>query len=168
MRPPRPDIAVPPLPPGIDWIGEPIESIERSLAKAPALVHFLDFAQLNSMRSLPYVRAWRERYEDEGLIVIGVHSPRFPFTRDPAAVAEALERAEVSWPVALDPDFRIWRSYEPHGWPALFLWGRGGVLRWYHLGEGSYHETENEIREALAAGRERDWPEPVEPLRATD
>jgi hypothetical protein len=168
MRPPRPDIAVPPLPSGTDWIGEPVESIERLLAGQPALVHFLDFAQLNSMRSLPYIRAWRERYEDDGLAVIGVHSPRFPFTRDRGAVADAMAREEVGWPVALDPDFTIWRAYEPHGWPALFLWGRGGVLRWYHLGEGEYGETEEAIRQQLAAGEEREWPAPLEPLRASD
>jgi hypothetical protein len=65
--------------------------------------------------------------------------------------------------------FAVWRMYEPHGWPALFLWGRGGALRWYHLGEGDYAGTEEAIREALEeAGARRDWPPTVEPLRPSD
>jgi hypothetical protein len=160
---------VPPLPPAIEWIGKPIGSIEPLLAQRPALVHFFDFAQLNSARTLPYLRAWHERYTDAGLAVLGVHSPRFPFTRSAESVAEALPRLEIEWPVAIDAEMTIWRSYEPHGWPAVFLWGKGGALRWYQLGEGEYAATEEAIRDALAdAGAERDWPPPLEPLRATD
>jgi hypothetical protein len=169
LRPPRPDIAAPPIPPDTDWIGEP-PRFERALAAAPALVHFFDFAQLNSVRALPYLVAWRERYRDSGLTVLGVHSPRFPFTRPPEAVADALPGLGIEWPVALDPEMRIWRDYEPHGWPALFLWGRGGALRWYHLGEGEYRATEEAIREALrdAAPNSHAWPPPLEPLRPSD
>jgi hypothetical protein len=101
--------------------------------------------------------------------VLGVHSPRFPFTRAADAVADALPRLGIEWPVALDAEMAIWRDYEPHGWPALFVWGRGGTLRWYHLGEGEYQATEDAIREALEdADVERDWPPLLEPLRATD
>jgi hypothetical protein len=169
LRPPRPDIAAPPFPPDADWIGEP-PRFERALAAGPALVHFFDFAQLNSVRALPYLVAWWERYREAGLTVLGVHSPRYPFTRSADAVAGALPRLRIDWPVALDPGMRIWRDYEPHGWPALFLWGRGGALRWYHLGEGEYLATEEEIREALrnAAPNGPEWPPPLEPLRPTD
>jgi hypothetical protein len=169
LRPPRPDIAIPPLPDGAEWIGEPIESIDRLIATRPALVHFFDFAQLNSVRTLPYLRAWHERYSDEGLAMVGVHSPRFPFTQDYDVVAEAAERLEIGWPVIVDREFGVWRLYEPHGWPALFLWGRGGALRWYHLGEGDYAGTEEAVREALAEGNgDHDWPPPLEPLRPSD
>ena len=158
-----------PFPPDTDWIGEPPQ-FERALAAGPALVHFFDFAQLNSVRALPYLVAWRERYREAGLAVLGVHSPRFPFTRAATAVAEALPRLGVSWPVALDPGMRIWREYEPHGWPALFLWGRGGALRWYHLGEGEYLATEEAIQEALrdATPNGYELPPPLEPLRPSD
>jgi hypothetical protein len=160
---------VPPLPPAIEWIGKPIGSIEALVAERPALVHFFDFAQLNSIRALPYLRAWRQRYAESGLAVLGVHSPRFPFTRSAEAVAEALPRLEIEWPVAVDAEMAIWRSYEPHGWPALFLWGKGGALRWYHLGEGEYLATEEAIREALEdGGADPEWPPPLEPLRASD
>jgi hypothetical protein len=169
LRPPRADIAAPPFPPGTEWVGEP-PRFERALAAGPALVHFFDFAQLNSVRALPYLVAWRERYLEAGLTVLGVHSPRFPFTRSREAVAEALPGLGIGWPTALDPGMRIWREYEPHGWPALFLWGRGGALRWYHLGEGEYQATEEAIQEALrdAAPNGRDWPPPLEPLRPSD
>ena len=161
---------MPPIPAGLDWVGEPIESIDRLVAARPALVHFFDVAQLNSVRTLPYLRAWHERYGEDGLALIGVHSPRFPFTQDPDVVAGAAERLAVDWPIALDREFTLWRLYEPHGWPALFLWGRGGALRWYHLGEGDYAGTEEAIREALARsdGGEHDWPPPLEPLRPSD
>jgi hypothetical protein len=138
------------------------------VATGPVLVHFFDFAQLNSVRALPYLRGWAERYRGDGLAVIGVHSPRFPFTQDTDVVAAACERLEVAWPVAVDREFAVWKLYEPHGWPALFLWGRGGALRWYHLGEGDYADTEREIQAALAPDNGREWPEPMEPIRPSD
>jgi hypothetical protein len=160
---------VPPLPAGLEWVGEPVQSIEHLVTARPALVHFFDFAQLNSVRVLPYLRAWHERYEGDGLAVIGVHSPRFPFTQSAEVVAGAAARLGIGWPIAVDPEFVLWRLYEPHGWPALFLWGQGGALRWYHLGEGEYLGTEEAIREALSdTGTKGGWPAPMEPLRATD
>lgn len=160
---------MPPIPAGLDWIGEPIDSIDRLVAVHPVLVHFFDFAQLNSVRTLPYLRAWHERYRHDGLTMLGVHSPRFPFTQDPAAVAAATDRLGIDWPVAVDPEFALWRIYEPHGWPALFLWGQGGALRWYHLGEGDYAGTEDAVREALSgADADHDWPALLEPIRPSD
>ena len=146
-----------------------MESIDRLSAARPVLVHFFDFAQLNSVRTMPYLRAWHERYADAGLATIGVHSPRFPFTQSVDAVAGAVERLGIKWPVAVDPEFALWRLYEPHGWPALFLWGQGGALRWYHLGEGDYAGTEEEIRAAIPernGGGE--WPPLLEPIRPSD
>ena len=146
-----------------------MESIDRLTAAQPVLVHFFDFAQLNSIRTLPYLRAWHERYQGEGLAMIGVHSPRFPFTQDAAAVAVATERLGIEWPVAVDPEFALWQLYEPHGWPALFLWGQGGALRWYHLGEGEYAGTEEEIREVLPeTNGGGDRPPLLEPIRPSD
>jgi hypothetical protein len=169
LRPPRPDIAIPPLPAGAEWIGEPIDSIDRLVASRPVLVHFFDFAQLNSVRALPYLRAWHERYAGDGLAMVGVHSPRFPFTQDYDVVAAAAERLQITWAVIVDREFALWRLYEPHGWPALFLWGRGGALRWYHLGEGDYAGTEEAIREELSgSGNGHEWPPLVEPLRPSD
>jgi hypothetical protein len=135
------------------------------------LVHFLDFAQLNSVRALPYVLAWAQRYGPHGLRTIGVHAPRFPFGADPETAAAGIERLGISHPVALDPGFHLWRDYGCHGWPSLFLWGRGGALRWHQLGEGEYEATELALREALEDTEDEhgsDWPHPIEPIRPSD
>ena len=102
------------------------------------LVHFFDFAQLNSVRALPYAIAWDRRYRDAGLATLGVHSPRFRFTADREALAAALERLGVEHPVADDSGYALWHDYGCEGWPSLFLWGQGGALRWFHFGEGEY------------------------------
>ena len=138
-------------------------------AAGPVLVHFIDFAQLNSVRTLPYVLAWHERYAAAGLTVLGVQTPRLPFGADPDAVAAGLGRLGVRYPVALDAERELWLDYGCEGWPSLFLWGRGGALAWYHFGEGEYLATEEAIQEEL---READplqsLPPPLAPLRATD
>jgi hypothetical protein len=150
-------------------VGEPIDSIDRLVATRPVLVHFFDLAQLNSVRTVPYLRGWHDRYSGDGLALVGVHSPRFPFTQGLDVVAAAVERLGIEWPVIADPQFVVWRLYEPHGWPALFLWGRGGALRWYHLGEGEYQGTEEAIREELiGAGNGHEWPPLLEPIRRSD
>ncbi len=146
-----------------------MSSIDRLLAERPALVHFFDFAQLNSVRALPYLRAWHQRYAGAGLAMLGVHSPRYAFSRDREAVAGALPGLGVDWQVALDPEMTVWRGYQPRGWPSLFLWGKGGALRWHHLGEGEYAATEEAIREALDdAGASGPWPPLLDPLRPED
>jgi hypothetical protein len=138
-------------------------------ATGPVLVHFIDFSQLNSVRTLPYVRAWHERYAESGLTVLGVQTPRLPFGADPDAVAAGLERLGVGFPVALDPERDLWLDYGCDGWPSLFLWARGGALSWYHFGEGEYRATEEAIQEELRESEAlRSLPPPLEPLRATD
>ena len=169
MRPPRPDIAAPELPPGLVWTAEPPRSMAALTAAGPVLVQFIDFAQLNSVRALPYVVEWERRYAPAGLSVIGVQAPRFAFGFDPEAVASGLGRLGVSFPVAIDAERRLWLEYGCRGWPSLFLWGQGGALRWVHFGEGEYRETEEAIQAELRATDVlRPLPEPMEPLRATD
>jgi hypothetical protein len=162
---------MPPFPPGADWIGDEPPVTERIAAAGPVLVHFFDFAQLNSVRALPYLVEWRRRYADHGLTVLGVHLARYPFTDEVDAIAAALPGLEIDWPVVRDADRSIQRDYGAKGWPSLFLWSRGGALRWYHLGEGEYGSTEEAIRDALAEGDDADvltLPPLMEPLRATD
>jgi hypothetical protein len=167
MRPERPDIAAPPFRPGTRWLGDEPLPLERLLARGPVLVHFLDFAQLNSVRALPYLVAWEERYRDAGLAVVGVHSARWPLTADPPAAGAALARRGVRHPVAADLDYAIWHDYGCEGWPSLFLWGRGGALRWFHFGEGAYRDTELAIQEELRPAADS-LPPPLAPLRPTD
>jgi hypothetical protein len=138
-------------------------------AGGPVLVHFFDFAQLNSVRALPYQVAWDERYRAAGLTTLGVHSPRFGFTGERAALGPALERLGIRHPVADDSGYAVWHDYGAKGWPSLFLWGQGGALRWFHFGEGEYAATEAAIAQELAAldpGFEP--PAPLEPLRPSD
>jgi hypothetical protein len=160
---------VPPFPSGVAWIGNRPRAVERLSARGPVLVHFVDLGHLSSVRTLPYLAAWHERYARHGLSVIGVNSPRFSFTGDPAKLEAAARRLRIPFPLAADASRQIWRAYQPPGWPSLFLWGRGGTLRWYHFGEGEYAATEAEIRAELAAGGDDSGlPDPMAPLRATD
>jgi hypothetical protein len=169
VRPERDTIAAPDLPEGIEWIGEAPESMPTLTAAGPAIVHFLDFSQLNSVRTLPYLIEWDRRYRAAGLRTIGVQAPRFPFGADPAAVASALKARGVSFPVAIDARRDLWNEYGCEGWPSLFLWAQGGALSWFHFGEGEYLGTEEaiqaELREIDAL---RELPDPMAPLRATD
>ncbi len=169
MRPGRDNIAAPDLPEGLAWVGTEPESMPALTAGGPALVHFIDFAQLNSVRTLAYLNEWSRRYREAGLSVVGVQSPRFPFGADEVAVTRGLAVLEVEFPVAIDAERDLWSAYGCEGWPSLFLWSLGGALAWVHFGEGEYLETEIAIQEEL---REIDalqpLPEPLAPLRPTD
>jgi hypothetical protein len=169
MRPERENIAAPELPEGLVWIGEAPRSMPLATATGPALVHFLDFAQLNSVRTLPYVCEWARRYAPHGLTTIGIQAPRFPFGGEPDTVAAGLEQLGVEFPVAIDANRDLWHAYGCEGWPSLFLWKLGGALAWFHFGEGEYRATEEAIQAEL---REQDalhpLPEPMDPRRPTD
>jgi hypothetical protein len=169
MRPEHENIAAPDLPEGIEWIGAAPRSMPLATAGGPVLVHFFDFAQLNSARTLPYVAEWARRYAGHGLTTIGVQAPRFPFGAERDVVARGLERLGIELPVAIDADRRLWHAYGCEGWPSLFLWKLGGALAWFHFGEGEYRATEEAIQAEL---REQDalreLPPPMEPLRPTD
>jgi len=169
MRPGRDNIAAPDLPEDLAWVGERPDSMPALTAAGPAIVHFLDFAQLNSVRTIPYLNEWDRRYRDAGLQVIGVQTPRFPFGADPAAVAAGLTALDVRFPVAIDTERDLWHAYGCEGWPSLFLWSLGGALAWAHFGEGEYAATEEAIQEEL---REldalRELPGVLAPLRPTD
>jgi hypothetical protein len=157
------------MPPDVAWVGKAPRPMPQLTARGPALVHVFDFAQLNSVRTLPYLREWQRRYAGEGLAVLGVQAPRFEFGSDPKLVAAGLARLEVDYPVAIDAERRIWLDYGCEGWPSLFLWGRGGALRWFHFGEGEYEATEVAIQEELReVDALRELPAPMAPLRASD
>jgi hypothetical protein len=169
VRPERSDIAAPELPPRVRWLPERPAAMAKLVAAGPVLVHFFDFAQLNSVRTLPYMREWHERYAPLGVAVLGIHSPRFPFTATRKALEFGLARLEIPYPVAQDSSYGIWHDYGVKGWPSLFLWGGPGTLRYFHFGEGEYRATEEAIQEEL---RERDatgqLPALMEPLRPSD
>jgi hypothetical protein len=169
MRPERENIAAPDLPEGIEWVGEAPKSMPVATAAGPVLVHFIDFAQLNSVRTIPYLAEWARRYREHGLTTIGVQAPRFPFGVEREPVARGLERLGIDCPVAIDADRRLWHAYGCEGWPSLFLWKTGGALAWFHFGEGEYRATEEAIQDELRESDAlRDLPAPMDPLRPTD
>jgi hypothetical protein len=169
MRPERADIAAPELPPRVRWIGSAPPSMAELTASGPVLVHFFDFAQLNSVRTLPYLRTWHERYASAGLTVLGIHSPRFKFTATYDALAAAVERLEIPYRVAQDSAYALWHDYGCKGWPSLFLWSQGGALAWFHFGEGEYRATEEAIQAELrAVDTLVELPAPMAPIRPSD
>jgi len=113
------------------------------------LVQFWTFACINCQRTLPYITRWHRQYADQGLKVIGIHTPEFPFERDVNNVKKALTRHKISYPVALDNEYKTWNAYHNNYWPHLFLADRQGFLRYDHIGEGSYQETEQLIKKLL-------------------
>jgi hypothetical protein len=127
------------------------------------LVEFWDFCRPNSIRTLPYVKTWHERYAEAGLRVIGVHCPGFEPGRDEQAVRDAVVRLEIVHPVLIDSEFELWQEYENKGWPARYLFDGRARLFEYHYGEGAYEETELAIQELLGIECE-----PLAPVRAED
>ena len=113
------------------------------------LVEFWDFCRPNSLRTLPYLKGWHERYEAAGLRVIGVHAAGFEPSGDPEAVRLAVGRLGVPYPVVVDVEHEIWQLYGNLGWPARYLFNQQGRLFDYHYGEGGYDETERAIQELL-------------------
>src|SRR2546423_5897436 len=127
----------------------------------PVLVEFWDFCRVNSLRTMPYLTAWHERYAGDGLRVIGIHSPGFEPSEDPDAVRTAVERLAIPYPVVVDAEHELWELYGNRGWPGRYLWDAELVLADIHYGEGAYADTEALIQELL--GVERDLVPPVRP-----
>jgi hypothetical protein len=152
----------------MDWLNVAFLRMDRLIGQA-VLLEFWDFARVNSLRTLPYLKEWHGRYGDHGLRVIGVHSPGYSFGRDREEVARAVERLEIEHAVVLDPELQIWRLYGNKGWPGRYLFDRRSRLRFIHYGEGEYLETELAIQEVLGevdAGFSP--PAPMSPLRPED
>jgi thiol-disulfide isomerase/thioredoxin len=118
------------------------------------LVNFWTLTCINWLRQEPYVRAWSRVYRDEGLIVIGVHTPEFGFEHDIDLVRQAVKDRDIDYPVAQDNDYAIWSAFANHYWPALYFVDKDGVIRDQHFGEGRYEESERVIQELLGVERE--------------
>jgi thiol-disulfide isomerase/thioredoxin len=164
LRAPVDTIAAPLFPRNLPWVNAPtggqVSIIQRD---RPLLVEFWDFCRPHSMRTLPYVKAWHERYADDGLRVVGVHCPGFEPSREESAVRAAVARLGVEHPVLVDSEFELWQEYENGGWPARYLFDGRARLFDYHYGEGGYDETELAIQELLGVERAV-----LAPMRAED
>ena len=138
----------------VRWLNSNPLSMEELGGKV-VLVDFWAYSCINCLRTLPYLRDWNEKYASRGLEIVGVHSPEFEFEKSEANVREAIAREQITWAVAMDNDFQTWRAYQNRYWPHKFLIDQDGYIRYDHIGEGAYEETELQIRKLLAeAGRE--------------
>lgn len=133
---------------GIAWFNSQPLSLE-DLQRKVVLVDFWTYSCVNCQRTLPFLRQWWEKYKDKGLVIIGVHTPEFEFEKDRESVRKALNRYEVSWPVVMDNDYKIWNAYKNHFWPHKYLVDQSGVIVYDHIGEGAYVETEEQIQRLL-------------------
>ena len=137
---------------GIDaWLNTEMELQIAQLAAEGkvVLVDFWTYTCINCIRTLPYLRDWWTQYEDDGLVILGIHTPEFEFEKDYQNVADAIETHSVGWPVAQDNNMTTWRNFENRYWPAKYLYNIRGEMIYSHFGEGAYAETEERIRNAL-------------------
>ena len=130
------------------WINSEPITFEEQRGKV-VLVDFWTYTCVNCIRTLPYLKAWHEKYADKGLVIVGVHTPEFEFEKDRDNVIEATEGFGLEWPIAQDNDFRTWRAFNNRYWPAKYLVDKDGLIRYTHFGEGAYEETELWIRGLL-------------------
>lgn len=133
---------------GTLWLNSPPLTPEQLRGKV-VLIDFWTYSCINCLRSLPYVKAWAAKYQDQGLVVIGVHSPEFAFEKVPANVRQAVKDLGVTYPVVLDNDLAIWRAFNNEYWPAHYLIDGQGRIRYHSFGEGDYDTTEKAIRQVL-------------------
>jgi thiol-disulfide isomerase/thioredoxin len=135
------------------WINtEPLGPAE--LRGQVVLVNFWTFTCINWLRSEPYVRAWSQAYRNDGLVVVGVHTPEFSFEHEIDRVRLATKERAIDYPVALDNDYTVWRTFDNHYWPALYFVDRDGTIRDEHFGEGRYEQSERMIQRLLGVERE--------------
>ena len=121
----------------------------KALRGKVVLVDFWTYTCINSLRPLPYVKAWADKYKEAGLVVIGVHTPEFSVEKERANVQEAVRELKVAYPVALDSDYRIWEAFHNEYWPALYFIDAKGRIRHHTFGEGQYVEAERVLQELL-------------------
>jgi thiol-disulfide isomerase/thioredoxin len=157
----QPDtIPAPPFPRELTWLNVAPLRMDKQRGR-PVLIEFWDFCRVNSLRTMPYLKAWHERYPE--LRVIGIHTGGFPPSQVEENIRRAVERLAIPYPVVIDAELELWDMYGNQGWPGRYLWDANGALFSLHYGEGAYEETEREIQELLGVDAE-----PLPPLRPED
>ena len=154
VRPARED-DLPSLGGATGWLNSP-PLTPAALRGRVVLIDFWTYTCINWLRTLPYKRAWAEKYRDQGLVVIGVHTPEFGFEQDLDNVRQAVKQMGVVYPVALDNNYAVWQAFNNHYWPALYIVDAEGHIRHHHFGEGGYEESERIIQQLLAENGHRD------------
>jgi thiol-disulfide isomerase/thioredoxin len=140
---------LPSLDGAVQWLNSP-PLTTQSLRGKVVLVDFWTYSCINCLRSLPYVKAWAQKYRDQGLVVIGVHAPEFAFERNIGNVKQATHDLGIDYPVAIDNNYAIWRGLNNQYWPAHYFVDAQGRIRYHHFGEGDYAESEKVIQQLLA------------------
>jgi thiol-disulfide isomerase/thioredoxin len=130
------------------WLNSPPLSMGALRGKV-VLLDFWTYTCINCIRTLPHVKSWHEKYKDKGLVVVGVHTPEYPFERSTANVQAAIKRFGIAYPVAQDNRYATWQAYDNQYWPAVYLIDRQGRIAYTHFGEGAYEQTEARIRALL-------------------
>lgn len=131
------------------WLNSQPLTVDELRGKV-VLINFWTYTCINWLRQLPYVRAWAETYQDQGLVIIGVHTPEFEFEKTIENVRRALTDMNINYPVSVDNDYAVWRAFENHYWPALYFIDRQGHIRHHHFGEGEYEQSERVIQQLLS------------------
>ncbi|MGO7802903.1 cytochrome c biogenesis protein DipZ [Rhizobium ruizarguesonis] len=147
----------------VEWLNSTPLTTEQLRGKV-VLVDFWTYSCINCIRTIPYIKAWAEKYKDQGLVVIGVHAPEFAFEKKIDNVKKAISDFQIGYPVAIDNDYSIWRAFENSYWPAGYLIDAKGQIRYQHFGEGNYNKTEKAIQDLLReAGSQTTASAPVAP-----
>jgi cytochrome c biogenesis protein CcdA/thiol-disulfide isomerase/thioredoxin len=141
--------SLPSLGGAVEWLNSPPLTAEALKGKV-VLVDFWTYSCINCLRSIPYVRAWADKYKDQGLVVIGVHAPEFAFEKNIGNVKQAVAKLKIDYPVAIDNDYAIWRAFSNEYWPADYFIDANGKIRHHFFGEGDYAESEKVIQQLLA------------------
>lgn len=140
----------PEFPAGLTWLNSrPLSMLE--LKGKIVMIDFWTYSCVNCARTLPHIKEWHEKYAGKGLVIIGVHTPEFEFEKDVENVKRAIEENEIKYPNVLDPNFQVWQLYANHWWPRKLLVDQEGKIRYDHIGEGGYEETETQIQKMLGA-----------------
>ncbi|MCP1441512.1 cytochrome c biogenesis protein CcdA/thiol-disulfide isomerase/thioredoxin [Pseudomonas sp. GGS8] len=139
---------LPSLDGAVQWLNSPPLTAQALKGKV-VLVDFWTYSCINCLRTLPYIKAWAEKYHDQGLVVIGVHAPEFAFERDVGNVTKAMKDLGITYPVAIDNDYKVWRAFNNEYWPAHYFADAQGRIRYHHFGEGKYAESEQVIQQLL-------------------
>jgi cytochrome c biogenesis protein CcdA/thiol-disulfide isomerase/thioredoxin len=139
---------MPDLSGAVAWLNSPPLS-SKSLRGKVVLIDFWTYSCINCLRALPYVEGWAQKYKDAGLVVIGVHTPEFAFEKERSNVEKAVRDLKITYPVAIDSDYRIWQAFNNEYWPAHYFIDGKGRIRYHHFGEGEYGESEQVIQELL-------------------
>jgi cytochrome c biogenesis protein CcdA/thiol-disulfide isomerase/thioredoxin len=157
---------LPALTGAVAWLNSPPLTAEALRGKV-VLVDFWTYSCINCLRALPYIKSWWERYRGDGLVVIGVHAPEFPFEKDLGNVTRAVHELGISYPVALDNDYAIWQAFNNQYWPAHYFIDAQGRIRGHHFGEGDYAKSEQLLRQLLTQAGAKELPAVPGKIRGT-